>query len=259
MTYSEILAAAMRQSATDCSCGEEDFRGDKHTVVENKASEQASKYLKTPNTCRIVSYGSNIVASCRRDLIPEVEAFVNGQDKFYRCFEPMGIYRLNEILQKAGARVAWMHSFYLPDPDAVFSAELTCPYETRVMHPEDFTDLYVPEWGNALSRIERKELDMLGVGAYDGDKLIGLAGCSADCVEMWQIGIDVLPEYRRKGVASVLTNRLAREIFEHGKIPLYAAAWSNVRSIKNGLKSGFRPAWVAMEAEDNSEFIIHNS
>ena len=249
MTYKEILAAAMRQSAIDCSCREGDFRGDKNIIVENKPSEQASKFLKSPNTCRLVSYGNNIVASCRKDLIPEVEAFVNGQEKFYRCFEPMAIYELNKILQKAGAQVAWMHSFYLPDPDAVFSAELTCPYEMREMYPEDFTNLYVPEWGNALSSPAKKHLDMLGYGAYDGDRLIGLAGCSDDCVEMWQIGIDVLPEYRRKGVASALTNRLARAIFEHGKIPLYAAAWSNVRSIRNGMKSGFRPAWAALESE----------
>ena len=134
MTYKDILAAAMRQSAIDCSCGEEDFRRNTHVFVENKASEQASKFLKSPNACRVVSYGSNIVASCRRDLIPEVEAFVNGQEKFYRCFEPMAIYELNKILQKADARVAWMHTFYLPDPDTVFSAELTCPYEMREMH-----------------------------------------------------------------------------------------------------------------------------
>ena len=156
MTYKEILAAAMRQSAIDCSCGEEDFRRDAHVFVENKASEQVSKFLKSPNTCRIVSYGSNIVASCRRDLIPEVEAFVNGQEKFHRCFEPLAIYELNQILQKADARVTWMHTFYLPDPDAVFSAELTCPYEMREMYPEDFTDLYVPEWSNALSSPAKK-------------------------------------------------------------------------------------------------------
>ena len=46
---------------------------------------------------------------------------------------------------------------------------------------------------------------MLGVGAYDGKDLIGLAACSADCDRMWQIGVDVLPAYRRKGVASALT------------------------------------------------------
>lgn len=48
--------------------------------------------------------------------------------------------------------------------------------------------LYLPEWSNALCS-DRKNLDVLGVGAYDKDKLIGVAACSADCDDMWQIGL----------------------------------------------------------------------
>ena len=89
MTKQEILAAAMRQSAIDCCCAEEDFRRDTHIVVENKASEQTSKFLVSPNACRMISYGTNIVASCRQELIPEIEAFINRRENFYRCFEPL--------------------------------------------------------------------------------------------------------------------------------------------------------------------------
>ena len=35
----------------------------------------------------------------------------------------------------------------------------------------------------------------LAAAALDRGRLVGLAGCSADCGAMWQIGIDVLPEY----------------------------------------------------------------
>ena len=90
---------------------------------------------------------------------------------------------------------------------------------------------------------------MLAIGAYDGDTLIGMAGCSADCDSMWQIGIDVLPAYRRQGIASALTSRLAIEIFNRGKVPFYCAAWSNVKSVRNAIRSGFRPAWVEMTAK----------
>ena len=110
---------------------------------------------------------------------------------------------------------------------------------------ENFADLYVKEWSNALCE-ERKELDILGVGAYDNGKLVGLAGCSADCDTMWQIDIDVLPEYRRKGIASALTSRLAIEVLNVGKVPFYCCAWSNVKSARNAIKSGFRPAWVEL-------------
>ncbi|MBQ5812575.1 MAG: GNAT family N-acetyltransferase, partial [Clostridia bacterium] len=63
---------------------------------------------------------------------------------------------------------------------------------------------------------------------------------------MWQIGIDVLPEYRRQGVASALTSTLAVEILKKGIVPFYCAAWSNIRSVRNAIKSGFRPAWVEL-------------
>ena len=121
-------------------------------------------------------------------------------------------------------------------------------YKMRILTQADFAELYLPEWSNALCK-DRKHLDVLGVGAYDNGRLIGLAGCSADCDAMWQIGIDVLPEYRRRGIASALTSRLAVEILNRGKVPFYCAAWCNVKSVRNALRSGFRPAWVEMTAK----------
>ncbi|WP_338029023.1 GNAT family N-acetyltransferase [Acetivibrio clariflavus] len=58
--------------------------------------------------------------------------------------------------------------------------------------------------------------------------------------------MDVLPEYRRKGIAAVFTSKLAIEILERGKVPFYCSAWSNIRSVKNAVKSGFIPTWVEM-------------
>lgn len=248
MTQQEILRAAMRQSAVDCSCSEKDFHKESNVIVESKAAEGCSRYMTLPHICMLFSYGSNIVAACRKDLIQEIETFINSTGKIHHCFESPSIYELNKILRKADAEITWMQTGFLPDPELIFNTDLPCPFETRKLHPEDFTDLYLPEWSNALCS-DRKELDMLGIGAYDEGRLIGFAACSADCPEMWQIGIDVLPDYRQKGIASSLTNQLARIIFEHGKIPFYAAAWSNIRSIRNGLRSGFRPAWVSISAK----------
>ena len=98
-----------------------------------------------------------------------------------------------------------------------------CAYALRVLQREDFCALYLPQWGNALCAA-RREYDVLCVGAYDRDSLAGLAGCSADGERLWQIGIDVLPEYRNRGVARALVSRLAREAFARGKVPFYCAA-----------------------------------
>ena len=59
-------------------------------------------------------------------------------------------------------------------------------------------------------------------------------------------------DYRKRGIASALTNRLAREVIAREKAPFYCAAWSNVRSVKNALRSGFKPAWSQLTAKSNA-------
>ena len=79
--------------------------------------------------------------------------------------------------------------------------------------------------------------------------MLAAAGCSADAADMLQIGIDVLPAYRRQGIAKALTSRLACEILERDKAPFYCCAWSNIRSARNAIACGFSPAWVEMSVK----------
>ena len=153
---------------------------------------------------------------------------------------------LDDALMRHGYRICFMAEYFLPDLDVL--RPLECQYELRILEKNDFSDLYLPEWSNAICK-ERSHLDVLGVGAYDDGRLVGLAGCSMDCENMWQIGIDVLPEYRRRGVASSLTSHLAIEILGRGRVPFYCAAWCNIGSVRNAIRSGFRPAWVEMTAK----------
>lgn len=242
MTNREILQMAMEQSALDNNCNAEDFLRGHSVIVKSGLGPQARKYYKEPITCNLVSYGNNVVASVAdeyRELIKEyVDKFT-----FYHCFETPNLNWLSERLLPRGQKVCFMAEYYLPDADHF--QVLPCVCETRVLGPADFQDLYRPEWSNALCE-DRKELDALGIGAYDGGKLVGLAGASADCDTMWQIGVDVLPEYRRRGIGAALTGKLASEILKREKAPFYCSAWSNIRSVRNAVKSGFIPAWVEM-------------
>lgn len=250
MTNKHILETAMRQSAIDLSCEPGDFLLPENKIVYSRPSEGARKYLTLPFDCNLVTYGGNLVASIK----PELETVVRSYTEKYpvmRCFETPNMNVLSEALTEYGLKVCFMAEYFLPDMNSL--RPLDCGYEIRVLEQEDFSDLYRPEWGNALCE-KRRELDVLGVGAYDNGKLIGLAACSADCDTMWQIGIDVLPEYRRRGIASALTSRLALEIIDRDRVPFYCAAWSNIASVRNAIKSGFRPAWVELTAK-SAEFV----
>lgn len=245
MTNKEILQIAMQQSAIDMSCNQEDYKKEKNVVAISKNNSECRKYLELPFYCDLVSYGNNIVASVNPEIKEKVEAYIH-KYPVEHCFETPNLHVLNDALQEHDMRICFMAEYFLPDLDSLH--KIDCEYNLKVLVQSDFEYLYTPLWSNALCE-KRKQLDVLGVGAYDGDKLIGLAGCSADCETMWQIGVDVLSEYRRKGIASALTSRLAFEILERGKVPFYCAAWSNIKSVRNAIKSGFRPAWVEVTAK----------
>lgn len=245
MTYKDYLNIAINQSAIDLSCEPEHLLNGKETVVISKASSKASAFLDLPLPLSILSFGSGIVASCCEELRDIAQDYISTRS-WYECFSHSGLICLEQKLRPLGYCVKYEAVRFLPDSDSI--PELSCKYEIRRLEQKDFADLYREEWSNALCE-KRKNLDIIGFGAYDSGKLAALAGCSADCENMYQIGIDVLPEYRRNGIASCLTSRLAKAVIDVGKVPFYSAVWSNLPSVRNAVRCGFKPAWVAIDCK----------
>lgn len=245
MNYNKILRTAMEQSAIDLNCAAEDFCSGGNKVVISCLSVMARKYLELPFFFQMVSYGNHVVASVSEDFAPFAREYINHYGAV-RAFETPAILALNDELMKHSHKVCFMARYYLPVPELMAAHD--CPYGLRVMEKSEFKKNYLPQFGNAICK-EHSERDVVAVGAFDGEKLVGLAGASADCDTMWQIGVDVLPEYRRRSVAAAVTSRLAKEIMALDRIPFYCAAWSNVASDRNAVKCGFRPAWVELTAK----------
>ncbi len=242
MNNEYILKTALRQSAIDLSCREEDLLKDENTIVISRPDENARKYLSLPFELNLVTYGKGIVASCSEEIAGIIGEYINTEEK-YHCFETPSINHLSDIIRPYGLKPCFMAEYFLPDVNKLTSHKTK--YTLKELHPDDFGSLYLPEWSNALCE-KRKHLDILGLGAYDDGKLIAFAACSMDCDEMWQIGIDVLPGYRRMGLAKCLTGNLAKMIISEGKVPFYCAAYSNIPSVRNAISSGFYPAWIEL-------------
>jgi GNAT superfamily N-acetyltransferase len=215
-------------------------------VVLSNENPKARSYLKMPVFCNFASFGNNIVVS----VSPNIAGFVSGYIKsktIEECFTVPNIFILNDELQKHGWHISFCAVRTLPDTDMI--EPIPCQYEMKILQAEDYSRLYgKTEWGNAIGSGRRRHQDRIAIGAYDGTKLIGLAGSSADCDTMWQVGVDVLPEYRRKGIASSLVTNLTVEILNMRFLPYSGYRWANVRSQKTQLAIGFKPTWVDMLA-----------
>ena len=246
MDNETILKIAMQQQAIDYNCTPEDFFSSENKVVISKENPKARAYLRLPFFCTLTSFGNNIVASVNDDIADFVSEYIKNK-KIEDCFTPPNIFTLNDELRKYDRQITFCAQRLLPDVNLI--KPISCGYELKILQPEDYSNLYGKlEWSNAIGNGKRRHLDKMAAGAFDGQNLIGLAGSEATCESMWQIGIDVLPDYRRKGVASALTSKLASEILNLGVVPFLGNRWANIRSLKTQLSCGFKPSWVEMMA-----------
>ena len=166
MTNSDILEISLKQSALDLNCCPEDFFRDAPVVVLSRKHPDARRYLKLPFECNLVSYGSNVVASVSQRAEAAVREYLQDGEG-YDCFKTPKLHRLDESLAAMGLMTRHMAEYFLPD--MITLRPLSCRFDLRLMGPEDFSDLYVPAWSNALCA-DRRHLDVIGLGAYDGDR-----------------------------------------------------------------------------------------
>ncbi len=78
-----------------------------------------------------------------------------------------------------------------------------------------------------------------GYLAFDGDRICAVAFSAAVSADEVDIGIETHEDYRRKGLAVMLAEKMCEHIVRIGKRPVWAHAGANTGSMKTALKCGF--------------------
>lgn len=252
MNNKDIWKIAMEQSAIDLNCSVDDFMNKGNTVVLSKLNEGRKKCYKKSMFCGFAYYGDGLVASVDEKIKDFIEKFISRHSE-YRCFDTPQLIVLNKEFEKHGKSVCFIAEFFLPDLEK--QVEINDKLQVKIFLEDEIPSLYKDDrFHMALGYdCEGDKKDVLAAVGYIDGKIAGVAGASNDCDTMWQIGIDVLPEYRRLGVASTLTKILTEEIIKLGKVPYYCTAWSNIASKSNATKCGYKTAWVEMTAIDTAD------
>lgn len=227
------------------NCKTEDFLKSENILTISEIHEGRRIYSPEKYFFHMVTLGNNAIVTADECLHPFLSEFIKGKCGHY-LFEYPNLLPLEKELNRLGYTLTQTHHMFL-------HKEETMPlknFSVKWLYGEEIHKFYGDErFPNAIcSEFNPNRPDRIAVVAYDGDKLMGMAGCSEDAPHWQQIGIDVLPEYRSMGVGSYLVCLLKNKILENGDIPFYGTSLSNYHSWNIALNCGFRPSWVEIGA-----------
>ena len=244
--YYEYFKKLTEQLAIEFNCKSDDFLRNENVLTVSKLNDGRRKYSTDKYFFHMATTGGNAVVTadeCLHDFFREYIADKQG----HWLFETPNLLPVESELNKHGYTLTQSHHMFLPCRDVTPQKD----FPVRWFYDEEIHRFYGDErFPNAIcDKFLPERPDRIVVCAYDGDKIMGMAGCSEDAPKWQQIGIDVMPEYRSKGVGTYLVTLLKNKIKEQGNIPFYGTSLSNYHSWNIALNSGFKPAWVEIGAK----------
>ncbi len=233
----------MRQLALDFCCSpEEAADGDNHFRIYEKLPGR--RCFQEHHACflKLAIVGGKLLFAGQEEILDWCRARY-AADSAAWFLEAKNLRQLNDRLHAAGWQIETVHPFYIAEQP---SALPEMPFALRFYEAAEIEQFRGDERFGEAFCFDPSAPDLLGVAALDGERILGMAGASGDSPTMWQIGINVLPEARGRGIAKTLVSALKNEVFRRSILPFYGTSFSHLASQRTALAAGFLPAWVEL-------------
>lgn len=238
--------------ALEYNCAESDVGGAENVLTLSRGNG-GRRYSPDSTFFSMATTGSNCLITADERMQLFLREFVKRGEQGHWLFEEGKLAELERELNRFGYKLQeWgAHHMFLPK----YGVETARKFPVKRLDGYDsFKEFYGDNrFPNALcGKYIPAHPDVIAMLALDDDKIMGMAGASRDYEgkPSWlQIGIDVLPEYRGRGVGTFLVNELKNIILESGDIPFYGTSPANMHSQNIAINCGFRPAWVEIAAD----------
>lgn len=241
---SKYLEPLLKQLALEYNCAPGDFLRPDNVVTQSCLRENRRHYSDEKPFFHMATLGQNAVITADRKLHPFFRIFAREKGRI--LFEFPSLLPLERELSQYGYTLMSSFHMFLPKHDVRSESR----YPVQWFYGEAIHPFYDKAgFENALNGKNCARPDRIAVCALDGTAIMGMAGCSEDAPGWLQIGVDVMPAYRSRGVGTYLVALLKNEIIARGAIPFYGTSLSNYHSWNIAINSGFYPAWVEIGAK----------
>lgn len=240
MTKQEIWAVARDQLALDLGCEAILLDSPDNAVIEWRELPGRRKYRQEAPFLELAIWNGKLIAAVNPMLLPWARKYLLPQ-KAEWLFQPDRLRDIGCALAPYGCHVEEARHFDLP----VAGFPTATPLCSIRWYEGQEIELFRGDgrWNEAFA-FRPDAPDLLAVAALDGSgDPIAMAGASRDGERLWQIGVNVLPSAKRRGLGTNLTALLKDELLCRGIVPFYHTEGSHIASLNVGLNAGFRPAF----------------
>ena len=239
-TMNDILCM---QLSRDYCCYPDEILDMKNHFTEYRPVEFRRRYHEKEECfLKIAVVNGKVLFTGRQDIIGWCkDNYADTGSEWF--FEAKNMHRLNERLYQDGYQICMVHPFYISEHK---SETDTSGYEIQWYRDTEIEQFRGDDRFDEAFTFCETAPDIIGVAAVKDGKILGMAGASMDSPNMWQIGINVDPDTRAKGIGKMLVTLLKNEILEQDRLPYYGTGMSHIASQRVALGAGFVPAWAEL-------------
>ena len=231
------------QLSRDYCCSQEDvLDGKNHFTKYSPVDGRRGYQEKEECYLKIVGINGKLLFTGREDIVAWCwENYEkNGSEWF---MEAKSLRKLNDRLHQDGYQIGMAHPFYISEEKSDVD---TSGYDIKRYRGKEIEQFRGDNRFCEAYTFCKTAPDIVGVAAIKDGEILGMAGASMDSPMMWQIGINVELNGRRKGIGKMLVSLLKNEILNKGRLPYYGTSMGHIASQKVAIGSGFVPAWAEL-------------
>ncbi|QSX04681.1 GNAT family N-acetyltransferase [Sedimentibacter sp. zth1] len=178
----------------------------------------------------MITFGNGVVINATSNILPLLRDKLQGKTRYEVLNMPF-VYGINP--------------YYLPNLNSIYLLHKSDSFLFEFVEKDDISKLYQHKGFNYALQYDLNSFhtEHLAVIAKYENEIVGIASAVAECDDLWQINVDVLPSYRGNSIATTMVNMLTIEVLNRGKIPYYNTDSGNVISQRVAVKSGYIPTW----------------